>query len=158
MNAVIKIHEIIYDEIIKHANYNPTKECGGYLFGYCNKNDYKIELLVTDIYYERIIGKEASFFFGLVYGNKAINYMHSQNNLGRPIKLIGCYHSHGIYPALFSEADRILEKAWSGNRAVIIYSPSDKQMIGDIISDTGIIIPARVTTYNNEKAYQKIKK
>ncbi|MDD2203091.1 MAG: Mov34/MPN/PAD-1 family protein [Bacilli bacterium] len=148
MKAVIKLHETVFEAIINHTFINSELECGGYLYGCTKKTQDGIEVIVTDVYYEKLFGTDSSFTFGLSYFLRAKNYLYEQRNLGRNIMLIGCYHSHGIYPAVFSEEDRNLQKSWTGNQATIIYSPKYNEMVGDVITNYGEVIEARITTFN----------
>ena len=150
MRAVIKLHEIVSDAIVNHTLINSELECGGYLYGCTKRTQDGIEVIVTDAYYEKIFGTESHFVFGISYFSRAKNYLYEQCNLGRNIRLIGCYHSHGIYPALFSQEDRYLQKSWVGNQTTIIYSPKYNEMVGDVITRDGEAIEARITTFNKD--------
>jgi proteasome lid subunit RPN8/RPN11 len=150
VRAVIKLHEAIENEIVKHTLINSELECGGYLYGCTKKTQDGIEVIVTDVYYEKLFGTDSHFVFGISYFSHAKNYLYEQRNLGRNIMLIGCYHSHGIYPAIFSEEDRILQKSWTGNQITIIYSPKYNELVGDVITNLGEVIEARITTFGKD--------
>jgi proteasome lid subunit RPN8/RPN11 len=154
MFAVIKLHKKVYEGIINHAHLNCELECGGYLFGYSKRVENGIEVIVTDIYYEEIFGTDRSFNFNLSYGVRAKAYQYSEQQKGRTIRLLGCYHSHGNYPAVFSDEDRLLQRVWAGNQATIIYSPGCNEWAGDIIRRDGNVIPARITTFEGHKYEQ----
>lgn len=150
MKAVIKLHEFVVNGIVNHTLINSKLECGGYLYGCSRRTKDGIETIITDMYYEKLFGTDRQFSFGITYLSRAKNYMYEQQQLGRKIKLVGCYHSHGLYQALFSPIDRMLQKKWMGNQATIIYSPHDNEMIGDIIMRNGSVLEARITTFNKD--------
>lgn len=150
MNAVIKLHKHIYEAIINHAHMDSKLECGGYLYGYSKRTENGMEVIVTDIYYEKIFGTDCSFKFNLLYEARAKAYQYSEQLRGRKIHLVGCYHSHGDYPAIFSPEDRLLQRFWAGNQITIIYSPGYNEIIGDLIRCTGEVTQARITTFDSD--------
>lgn len=150
MFAVIKLHKVVYQAIIEHANINRELECGGYLYGYSKKTVNGIEVIITHMYYEKFFGTDRSFNYNLSYGVRAKSYQYVLQQQRRKIKLIGCYHSHGIYPAIFSDEDRMLQRVWAGNQATLIYSPYYDELVGDIIKSNGEVIQARITTFDSD--------
>lgn len=147
MNSVIKIDSQVLDEIINHCNINKDLECGGYLFGFY-KNNYDNQIItINGIYYEKVFGTENTFTFSSLYNlrARALEKISIKNGS----RLIGCYHSHANYPAIFSPTDRILEKRYASNKACLIYSPIDKELIGDIIT-FNYIYEARITVVNKD--------
>ena len=148
MNSVIKINSQVLNEIITHCNINPNLECGGYLYGFYNNNYDNQIITINGIYYEKVFGTENSFIFSPLYKLRAIHKASEiyRINGGR---LIGCYHSHANYPAIFSPTDRILEKRYASNKACLIYSPIDRELIGDIITFSDIY-KARITVINSD--------
>lgn len=142
MNSVIKIDVKILDEIVKHALINPTLECGGYLFGKYNSNYDNQTIDINGIYYEKIFGSKKRFVFSPSYKYRALCF---GNNIGRDF--IGCYHSHGEYPAIFSDVDRKMELYYASNKTALIYSPSENKIVGDIITYSNIY-EARISVIN----------
>jgi proteasome lid subunit RPN8/RPN11 len=144
MNAVIKINMSVCQQMIKHIHLDVNRECGGYLFGYFNQSNGNIQIVVNGLYYERRWGKENSFLFSPLYEYNAKKCFESFNNA--QLRMIGCYHSHAQYPAVFSAEDRELQRYWDNNQCTLIYSPKTREMIGDIITN-GLVIPARITVF-----------
>jgi len=152
MNAVIKIKKDVLDTIVYHANLNNTLECGGYLYGYSKKTVDGIEIIVVDVYAEKILGQHNSFNFDPNYERRAIYYLNENWwGLNKKIALIGNYHSHGKYKALFSKEDRKAQEMWMNNRIALLYSPKYNEIIGDIIRKDGSVLQARVTSYDDYK-------
>ena len=148
MNSVIKIDSQVLDEIITHCNINPNLECGGYLYGFYNTNYDNQIVTINGIYYEKVFGTENTFTFSSLYNLRA-KILELDVYKNTKSRLIGCYHSHANYKAEFSEIDRILEKRYASNKACLIYSPIDKELIGDIITFNDIY-EARVTVINKD--------
>ncbi len=151
MANIIKIRGMILDELIKHCNINPNLECGGYLFGKFKNTDTDTIVTINGIYYEQIFGREDHFTFSPLYKARALNRGKEIYRLNGS-KFIGCYHSHGKYPALFSDTDRIMEILhYTSNKAALIYSPMEDKLIGDIVTSTKEIRAARITVINQEE-------
>ncbi|MBQ6282768.1 MAG: Mov34/MPN/PAD-1 family protein [Bacilli bacterium] len=144
MASIIKINDMVLDELIKHCNINPNLECGGYLYGRY-KSTYTDDIItITGIYYERIFGTENRFTFSPLYKMRAINKGKEIYRINGS-KFIGCYHSHGKYRAQFSDVDRCMEiEHYRSNKAALIYSPIEDKLIGDIITSSKIS-EARIT-------------
>jgi proteasome lid subunit RPN8/RPN11 len=149
MEAVIKLYEDTCIAIVNHARINRKLECGGYLLGYSRRIHNGLEIIVTGICYEKTFGTEDHYVLTYSALDQAKNYIYEQRKLGKNIEMVGCYHSHGKYPAsLSSIEDRKMQKTWIGNKATIVYSPAYNEMIGDIVRSDGHVIPARLTTFN----------
>lgn len=155
MKPILIINELIIDVIIEHTLINPDLECGGYLYGNIINDNNLWKVYVDSCYYEKNrIGKETEYNFSLLYEINAKNYSF-QNNLN----LIGCYHSHGNYNAIFSDVDRnILEKYWSSNKIVMIYSPSYNKLICDFVTYDKKQLPMQILVLTSNKEIVTIDK
>lgn len=126
----IKFYKEIKLEMIKHCMEVPSKECGGFLYGNIIKKNEDIFCEVDAIYYERRYGSDCDFNFALSYiynAKKQLENLKSQY-------LIGTYHSHGLYPAIFSEVDRNqLQPYFGTNKITMIYSPAYSKLVGEYL-------------------------
>lgn len=129
--------------MIKHALEVPDKECGGFLYGNILQKNNDIICDIEGIYYERKFGSDCEFNFGLSYINNAKNVLKQLKSQ----LLLGTYHSHGIYPAVFSEIDRNeLQKYFGPNKVTMIYSPAYSTIIGEFMDDHGKSHRAKIIT------------
>lgn len=151
MASIIKINDIILDQIIEHCNINTGLECGGYLFGRF-KNTYTDSIVtITGIYYEKVFGTENRFTFSPLYKMRALNRGKEIYRINGA-KFIGCYHSHGKYAAQFSDIDRSMElNHYSSNKVALIYSPAEDKLIGDIITTSKEIKESRITVVSQDE-------
>jgi proteasome lid subunit RPN8/RPN11 len=149
VNAIIKIHKVVIQQLIKHACMDVYRECGGYLLGTFRESDNNIQFIIYGIYYEKRLGSETSFLFSPIYEYNATRYQESQNNSN--LQLIGSYHSHAQYPAIFSPEDRVLQQHWGTSKCTLIYSPKTNELIGDIMTSNGISISSRITLFGQEE-------
>ncbi len=154
MNAIIKIHSDICNLITSHSKIDKTRECGGFLFGKYYENYDNIIVIVNGIYYERIFGSKNRFEFSQLYYNNAVKFGKSMQESMKNFKLIGCYHSHAECPLYFSDEDRNLERFFGKKTCSLIYSPITNKLIGDVITNELISIPARITIYNKKNDYE----
>lgn len=139
----IRFSDKIKKMLIKHTFENPTKECGGFLYGSLSEEGDKLFCDVDAIYYERFCGTDCKFVFGLNYVNRAKRY-GLENGFN---SIIGTYHSHGQYPAIFSDVDRNeLQKYFGANKITVIYSPKYSQIVGDFLDRDGISHKAKILT------------
>jgi len=145
MDGVIRIYREVLNELIKHCNIDREVECGGYLYGNYKKGKDSHAITINAIYSEEIFGTENKFNFPLSYEFRAKEY---GKQIGR--ELIGCYHSHGNYPAIFSHQDRILETHYMNNNTALIYSPIEDKLIGDIITTEGIVYSSRIIIIDSQ--------
>lgn len=119
-------------EIIKHCLEIPCKECDGFIYGNIIKENENIFCDVNGIYYERRYGSDCEFNFGLSY------ICNAKNQIKQFGSLIGTYHSHGVYPAIFSEVDRKkLQQYFGPNKITMIYSPTYSNFIGEFLNESG---------------------
>lgn len=139
----IRFSNIIKETMIKHTFEDSTKECGGFLYGKLSESGNKLLCDVDAIYYEPLRGNDCKFVFGLSYINRARDYGLKEGF--DPI--IGTYHSHGQYPAVFSDDDRnALQKYFGINKITVIYSPKYSQIVGDFLDKDGISHKAKILT------------
>lgn len=152
MNYTIKINKTILKEIINHSKKNKFVEIGGYLLGKNIIYDDGIIIIVNGIYYEKNrFGSENRFNFSPLYLYNAIEFAKINKMM-----IVGNYHSHAQYPALFSNDDRIMESKMKNNTCAIIYSLVENRLIGDIIINNNIFIKSRITLFGNEDLENKI--
>lgn len=151
MNCTIKINKTILKQIINHSKQHEFIEVGGYILGKNTIYDDGIIIEVNGIYYENNrFGSENRFNFSPLYLSNAIEFAKINK-----ISIVGNYHSHAQYPALFSDDDRIMESKMKNNTCAIIYSPIENKLIGDIISN-GLFIKSRITLFGYENLEDKI--
>ncbi|HHW69144.1 MAG TPA: hypothetical protein GX747_02230 [Tenericutes bacterium] len=129
--------------LIKHAQINPTRECGGFLYGKIVREKNNIICDIDAIYYENKLGSDCEFNFNLSYienAKKVLKQLKSEC-------LMGTYHSHGLYDATFSDVDRNkLQKFFGENKITMIYSPTYSQLVGEFLDENGISHKARIVT------------
>lgn len=138
----IRFSKSIKDILVKHTLINPTKECGGFLYGSILKDKDDVFCDVDGIYYEDKIGTDNKFVFGFSYICRALKRMNDLN-----MDIIGSYHSHGIYPAILSDEDRSnLQRFFSTNKITIVYSPRYEEMVGEYMDDKCVCHNAKILT------------
>ena len=150
MANIIKINGMVLDKMLEHCNMNTGLECGGYLFGRYRSTLTDSIITINGIYYEKVFGAEDHFTFSPLYKMRAIAKGKEIYRINGS-KFIGCYHSHGRYPAIFSDTDRIMEILhYSSNKAALIYSPIEDRLVGDIVTRDSIC-EARITVVNQDE-------
>jgi proteasome lid subunit RPN8/RPN11 len=136
----IRFSENIKNMMIEHTLLNPTKECGGFLYGNVSNLDDDVFCDVDGIYYEDKVGTDRKFIFGLAYVCRALKKMDLLN-----MDILGSYHSHGNYPAVFSDEDRDnLQKFFSSNKITIVYSPKYDQIVGEYMDNNFVCHEAKI--------------
>lgn len=130
----IKFDEKVKLAMIKHTLENPNKECGGFLYGNLQNENNQIVCNVNGLYYEKIFGNDSEFNFSFSYIQNAKNMLkHLKSQI-----LLGTYHSHGQYPAIFSDIDRNqLQRYFGANKITVIYSPKYSHLVGEFMDDNG---------------------
>ncbi len=121
----------IKNAVIKHAFLNPTKEVGGFLYGIVEMNKDSKIVYVNGIYFDKNkIGGDYNFKFDLSYLLQGVEMTEYLN-----MSLIGCYHTHGIYPAIQSFEDRYyLHSHFGDNSISVIYSAGHSQLVCELLS------------------------
>lgn len=146
MKYYIRFSDKIKRIMIKHTFDDPSRECGGFLFGSIER-DLENECVYCDvdgIYYEKRFGNDHEFNFGFTYIRNAYK---AQQTLDK--ELIGTYHSHGRYPAVFSDIDRNnLQKFFGENKITIVYSPKYSHLVGEYMDEDGKSYKAKILTKN----------
>lgn len=139
----IRMDNRIKKAMIYHTLEDSNRECGGFLYGNYYQNADDIFCDIDGIYYEKIFGNENEFHFNFSY---IVNALNVQKQL-EPQLLMGTYHSHGQYPAVFSEIDRNqLQKYFGPNKITMIYSPRYSQLIGEFMDENNISHKAKILT------------
>lgn len=129
--------------MIYHALENPTRECGGFLYGNCLWGTHDIFCDINGIYYEKKYGSKCEFCFDPLY---ILHALEVSKQLSSQL-LMGTYHSHGQYPAIFSEVDRNqLQKHFGPNKITMIYSPKYSQLVGEFMDEKLCSHKARILT------------
>ena len=133
MKPILIIKEEIIEILINHCCIDEYLECGGFLFGQIIDNDEYFKIYVDGIYYDsNERGTDISYYFSFISRIRAESW-----GIKNGYQLIGCYHSHGKYNAIFSEVDRnVLEKKWNSNKLVMIYSPSYNKLVCDFVTNS----------------------
>ena len=144
MKYYIRFSDKIKKMMIKHTFNDPNIEGGGFWYGKVEK-DLEAECVYCDvdgIYYEKRFGNDHEFTFGFTYIRNAYK---AQKMVG--YDLIGTYHSHGIYPAVFSDIDRNnLQKYFGENKITIVYSPKYSHLVGEFLDEDGKSYKAKILT------------
>jgi proteasome lid subunit RPN8/RPN11 len=139
----IRFNENIKKVMLEHTFARPDRECGGFLYGRITKTRKDTFCDVDAIYYEKIYGSDSEFIFGCTY---IYNGMEFSKNFDQ-MNFIGTYHSHGLYPAIFSEIDREkLQKHFGPDKLTIIYSPKYSQLVGEYLDTDGVSKRAKIIT------------
>lgn len=139
----IEIYKSIKLELLKHCREVPHKECGGFLYGNMIQKYDDIICKIDYIYYEKRYGTSSEFNFGLSYIRNAQEHLEQLKSK----ILIGTYHSHGTYPAIFSQVDREqLQPFFGKNKITMIYSPSHGHLICDFLNKHGQNEKAKIIT------------
>ena len=137
----IRFAEEIKNAMIKHTLKECDKEVGGFLYGNIHRENDDIFFDVDALYYEDQVGSDNEFNFRLSY---IYNAKKTLKNLKSQL-LLGTYHSHGKYPAIFSNVDREqLQKYFGSNKITIIYSPGYGQLIGEYMDENGTSHKAKI--------------
>ena len=113
--AVRKINRQIYRDI--------SRECGGFFIGSVAQDAVSGRPLVsvTDCYVENRFGTAGNFEFTTDYIMNAVKYIR-RNCPGS--HLIGNWHSHGIFPAFWSDTDYMMMQQARENCFYMVVSPS----------------------------------
>lgn len=139
----IRIDNKVKKAMISHALEDPNRECGGFLYGNYHRNNNDIFCDINGLYYEKIFGSENEFHFNFSYivnAQAVLKQLESQS-------LMGTYHSHGQYPALFSETDRKqLQRYFGSNKITMIYSPGYSQLIGEFMDEDMVSHRTKILT------------
>ena len=120
--AVVILEDYVLENLIKHSEDNPEKECGGFLYGRISPiKSGVIHCYVTAIYSGYgIASTDNRFVF-------SPNYIKMAQDWGKMnhLQMIGFYHSHGIYKPIPSQEDLdTYNKFFPKEGLSIIYSPS----------------------------------
>lgn len=138
----IRFNENIKKIMLEHTFARPDRECGGFLYGRINKIKEDIFCDIDAIYYEHLYATNSEFVFRCSYINNGIEFSKLLNQ-----NLIGTYHSHGIYPAVFSDIDREkLQKYFGPGKLTVVYSPKYSQLVGEYLDHDGISKKAKIIT------------
>lgn len=139
----IRFSDKIKRMMIDHTFKDPTKECGGFLFGNLTRTLDSVFCDIDAIYYEDRYGSDAKFTFGYTYIRNAKKAGRNFDSM----QLMGTYHSHGQYPAVFSDVDRNeLQKYFGANRVTLIYSPKYSHLVGEFLDTDGKSYKAKIIT------------
>lgn len=139
----IRFSDKIKRLMIKHTFEDPTKECGGFLYGNLIRKDDCVICDIDAIYYEKRYGSDSEFKFGFSYICNAYKMEKEFDSM----QLLGTYHSHGNYPSVFSDIDRIdLQKFFGKNKVTLIYSPRYSHLVGEFMDEDGKSYKAKILT------------
>ncbi|MBQ7105264.1 MAG: Mov34/MPN/PAD-1 family protein [Bacilli bacterium] len=134
MYYCIRFSPKIRQALIEHTMKDPSKECGGFVYGKVWRTENGVMCDIDAIYYEDKKGTNNRFVFTPSYirnGRKAAWKLEG-------MEFMGTYHSHGEYPARFSKEDRESLQAYFGRgKVTLIYSPKHKHLIGEFMDMDG---------------------
>lgn len=134
MYYCIRFSPLIRDVLIDHAMKDPSKECGGFVYGKTWRTENGVMCDIDAIYYEDYKGTHNKFVFTPSYIKRGSTKVWKSDD----ISFIGTYHSHGNYPATFSPEDReCLQKYFGVGKVTLIYSPKYKNLIGEFMDIDG---------------------
>ena len=148
MEFIIKIHRETFKQIIDFANSNPFLECGGYLIGKIKENENQMTFIITAAFLDENQGTKNRYHFFELTRKYLEEYckVHMKN-----YKIIGNFHSHGEYQAIFSKEDKIMEENSPNNFCHLIYSPKYEEINGEIHIDGKKTAKARVTFFGKNR-------
>ena len=140
----IRFSEKIKKMLIEHTFMNPTKECGGFLYGNVIKDNNNYFCDVDAIFFDKNkVGTDNGFVFSFSYVTSALAMTKRFDSM----ELVGTYHSHGNYPAIFSDVDReSLQKYFGENKITVIYSPKYSQLVGEFMDNDGVTHKTKILT------------
>ncbi len=128
MYYFIRFSDKVRQALIDHTMKDPTKECGGFLFGKTWRTENGVMCDIDAIYYEDKKGSSNRFCFDQIYMRNAYKAGWDLDGLS----FLGTYHSHAQLPAKLSDIDRdSLMKYFGVGRLMLVYSPKYKQMVGE---------------------------
>jgi|GEM_PF-907191 len=154
-NADLFISEAALTKIQKLVYGNPHMECGGFLIGTlsCDPVNGRWVGFVEDAYCIGRYGEPSTFTFFPIDALNAMSYiakkyrqaLDTDDDVDRfrttrkseeiPFaldtkRIIGNFHSHGIFDAFFSDTDEQMMRKQSTDEFYVVYSPSRKRIIG----------------------------
>lgn len=148
MEYIIKIHRDIIKQIIDFANINPYLECGGYLIGEIKEHENQINFIISAIFLDENQGTKNRYCFFELTRKYLENYC--KTNMSN-YKVIGNFHSHGEYHAIFSKEDKIMEENSPNNYCHLIYSPKYNEITCEIHIDGKRIVKPRITFFGTNR-------
>ena len=151
--AVVILEDYVLENLIKHSESDPEKECGGFLFGKISKiKDGVIHCYVTGIYSGYgFDSTDNRFTFKPEYWKSAEDWGKKQN-----LNMIGFYHSHGIYKPIPSEQDLTsYDSVFPTEGLSIIYSPSHG-IHADLICQDTVIMGNDIYVKNRDGSYKLV--
>lgn len=125
MEYIVKIHRETLKQIIDFSNQNSLLECGGYLIGQKRKNENQTIFIITAAFLDQNQGTQNRYHF-FDFTRKSIEE-YCQKHL-KNSKVIGNFHSHGEYPAIFSREGKIMEEKSPEEFCHLIYSPKYQEL------------------------------
>lgn len=143
MYYFIRFSDKVRKALIDHTMMDPTKECGGFVYGKTWRTKNGVMCDIDAIYYEDKKGTDNRFVFDPVYIRNGIKIAWELEGMS----FMGTYHSHGQYPAKFSKIDREdLQQYFGRGRVTLIYSPKHKHLIGEFMDIDGKSHKAKLLT------------
>ena len=116
--------------LIDHTMKDPTKECGGFLYGKTWRTENGVMCDIDAIYYEDRKGTHNRFCFDQIYMRNAYKAGWKMEDSS----FLGTYHSHAQLPAKLSDIDRdSLIKYFGMGRIMLVYSPKYNRMVAEYV-------------------------
>lgn len=150
MKGIIKINRFVLKDIIMQSLKKANLERCGYLMGSKIINEDEILIIINGVYHDPRYYSEDACNFSILRLYEAKSYAES---LG--LTVVGNYHSHGNYPAIFSLCDREMQMNFNNNECTLIYSPFENKLIGDIVTTDNNVIPSRITFFGDKNIYNQ---
>jgi proteasome lid subunit RPN8/RPN11 len=126
----IRFSEQVKKALIDHTMKDPTKECGGFLYGKTWRTENGVMCDIDAIYYEDRKGTHNRFCFDQIYMRNAYKAGWKMEDSS----FLGTYHSHAQLPAKLSDIDRdSLIKYFGMGRIMLVYSPKYNRMVAEYV-------------------------
>ena len=130
MYYYIRFSEQVKKALIDHTMKDPTKECGGFLYGKTWRTENGVMCDIDAIYYEDRKGTHNRFCFDQIYMRNAYKAGWKMEDSS----FLGTYHSHAQLPAKLSDIDRdSLIKYFGMGRIMLVYSPKYNRMVAEYV-------------------------
>lgn len=143
MYYCIRFSDKVRKALIDHTMKDPSRECGGFVYGKTWRTENGVVCDIDAIYYEDKKGTASKFVFDPIYIRNGLKAAWKLDG----VNFMGTYHSHGQYPAKFSKEDREgLQKYFGTGRVTLIYSPKYKHLIGEFMDIDGKSYKAKLLT------------
>ena len=125
----VRISDSVAKKMIDLVEGDRKHECGGLLIGtLCvDRITGNKVVFVTDMYTDGEYGGSAEYTFTPEVQTKALCYIREK--YGRMARVVGTMHSHGQFPAFFSQVDDRMMRSLGGDLIHMVISPSSSKFV-----------------------------